>query len=368
MRRRSFLEGVLGCGAANALRAQAAGVEFNSLLPPTEGNPRNTEGDFVKLRDGRILFAYTRFTGDGGDHGAAGISARFSSDGGRTWTDRDEVLLANEGQMNVMSVSLLRLKDGRIAFFYLKKDSVTECTPHVRYSKDEGRSWSGSVKCIAEPGYYVLNNDRAVQLNNGRLILPVALHTADGAWSGRGRVSFYLSDNKGKSWRRNRQAMLEAPPASKSGLQEPGVIELKDGRLMVFCRTDQGSQYIAYSRDRGETWSTPGPSELASPVSPASIERIPSTGDLLAVWNDHSAVDPSLQGKRTPLTVAISRDEGKTWEKRKNLLADPDGWYCYTAIHFEGDRVLLAYNAGGAGLKRLSRTQIAVVPVSYLYS
>jgi photosystem II stability/assembly factor-like uncharacterized protein len=148
-------------------------------------------------------------------------------------------------------------------------------------------------------------------------------------------------------------------------LQEPGVIELKDGQIMMFCRTTLGSQYNSYSKDGGDTWSDPAPSSLVSPLSPASIKRIPKTGDLLAVWNDHSG--PHGDG-RTPLTIAISQDEGATWVRRKNLRDDPAGWYCYTAIEFVGGQVLLAYNAGGAGLPRLSRMELARFPASYLYA
>lgn len=371
MRRRQFL---LGAAAAARLEAADTPVHFNSLLPPGEGNPRNTEGDFIQLRDGRLLFAYTKFTGGGGDHDKAHIAARYSRDFGESWTTEDEVLLPNEGRMNVMSVSFLRLQDGRIAFFYLLKDSETDCRAALRYSSDEGKTWTAPVICIHDPGYYVLNNDRAVQLKRGRIVLPVALHTRDGKWSGRGTVMCYLSDDHGKTWRRSR-SVVECPTPSPGGLQEPGVVELKNGELLMFCRTMLGSQYYLRSRDGGDTWSTPEPSELLSPLSPASIERIPSTGHLLAVWNDHrdvgddfKAVDGKTGGKRTPLTVAISRDEGKTWTNRKHLLTDPDGWYCYTAIEFVKDRVLLAYVAGGSGLPRLSRTQLAWFPVSYLYS
>src|SRR5438270_7360946 len=65
------------------------GATVLPLLPPGPGNPHNTEGSFVALRDGRILFAYSRFTGGGGDNDAASVVGRFSSDGGRTWTSRD---------------------------------------------------------------------------------------------------------------------------------------------------------------------------------------------------------------------------------------------------------------------------------------
>jgi len=38
----------------------------------------------------------------------------------------------------------------------------------------------------------------------------------------------------------------------------------------------------------GDTWEGPFTTEFVSPLSPMSIKRIPSTGDLVALWNDHS--------------------------------------------------------------------------------
>ena len=48
---------------------------------------------------------------------------------------------------------------------------------------------------------------------------------------------------------------------------------------MMLSRTDLGSQYRSYSADGGETWTPAEPTGIKSPLSPASIERIPSTGD-----------------------------------------------------------------------------------------
>ena len=357
--------------AAATLPAQ---VRIIPLLPPGPVNPRNTEGDFIRLRDGRYLFVYSKFTGGGGDDDAGYLAGRYSSDDGRTWTSEDLTIVTREGRWNVMSASLLRLKDGRIGLFYLRKNSETDDRVWVRFSSDETKTWSEPRLCTPDEGYFVLNNDRAVQMKSGRIVLPVALHTAEGKWTSRGLVMMYLSDDGGKTWRRSRQT-VECPTPSRNGLQEPGVLELRDGRLWLFARTSMGSQYQAWSRDGGETWTKPEPSNLASPLSPASIERIPKTGDLLAVWNDHSGVDDGWKaedgvrgGRRTPLTLAISRDEGRTWEHRRNLLQHPDGWYCYTAIDFVGDTVLLAFNSGGEeGLAKLSRTQIARVPLDWIY-
>jgi hypothetical protein len=72
-------------------------------------------------------------------------------------------------------------------------------------------------------------------------------------------------------------------------------------------------------------------------------------------------------GRRTPLTVAISKDDGKTWIHKQNLADHPEGWYCYTAIHFVGDTVLFGYVSGGVGLAGLSKTDIARIPIRALY-
>jgi sialidase-1 len=335
------------------------------LLPPKPGNPRNSEGDFIQLKDGRILFVYTHFTGGGGDHSTAYLAGRYSSDGGRTWTAEDVTVLANEGKMNIMSVSLNRLPQGEIALFYLRKNGLEDCRPYVRFSTDEAQTWSEPIECIATPGYYVVNNDRVIQLKSGRLVMPTALHLYTDARLRPGVAMCYLSDDNGRTWYKS-QSELHAPEKSGSGLQEPGVVELKDGRLMMLSRTDQGCHFRSYSSDGGVTWTEAEPTDIVAPCSPATFKRIPSTGDLLLVWNDHSQ-DRTLGGKRTPLTAAISRDDGVTWEHRKILEDDPEGWFCYMAMEFVGDNVLLGYCASDKGFPALAQTGIALFGVDWLY-
>ena len=78
-----FLVGVAALlfSAAVSLAADDP-VQRNILLPPTTGNPRNSEGAMIDLADGRIMLVYSRFTGGRGDHAKANLAARFSSDGG----------------------------------------------------------------------------------------------------------------------------------------------------------------------------------------------------------------------------------------------------------------------------------------------
>lgn len=314
------------------------GVEDVLTLDTGPNNPRNSEGDFITLNDGRVLFIYTHYTGTSADdHATAYLAGRYSNDKGKTWTQEDIKIIDQEGAMNVMSVSLIRLQNGEIALFYLKKNSTFDCIPMMRISKDEAKTWSEPKPCITDKeGYFVLNNNRVIQLKNGRLILAVALHQSPGdqKFSNLGRLWSYYSDDNGKTW----IASVEVANPGKIVTQEPGMVELKNGNILMYARTTANVQYFSYSKDRGETWSDIEPGNLKSPCSPATIARIPSTGDLLVVWNDNG-----IDQNRTPLNIAISKDDGKTWINNKILENNPKGSYCYNAIHFIENDVLLGY-------------------------
>ena len=354
--------------------AAADSPQVALTLAPSKENPRNSEGDFVILKDGRILFIYTHFTGGGSDHATAHLASRISADAGKTWSTEDKTIMENDGKQNIMSVSLLRLQDGRIALFYLRKNSNADCRPVIHFSTDEGQSWSAPNEIIDdnEVGYYVVNNDRLVQLADGRLIFPASQHNNPNMqhFSPYSTVHCYISDDNAQTWHRGKGSQDGTQADGKRiMLQEPGLVELADGRLMMWARTDGGSQFVCHSKDRGETWSNFEPSSLRSPVSPASIERLPLTKDLVAVWNDHSQIPKELSGKRTPLSIALSKDDGNTWQPSRTLYDMPTGWYCYTAIEFVGDDILLGHCAGdnskGGGL---NITEITRVPVKWLYT
>jgi sialidase-1 len=326
-------------------------------IEATAANPRNSEGAFLELGDGRLMFAYTRFYSGSADNAGADIAAVYSSDDGATWTAEPKIIIKNDASENVMSVSLLRLADGRRALFYLKKNGLDDCRPYMRISTDGGKTWSAPTLTISAPGYFVVNNDRIIQLRGGRLLIPAAYHRMKGEnpkdfknFDYRAIAMFFLSDDGGRTWRES-ESWWGIPIASRSGLQEPGAIELKDGRLFAWCRTDQSCQYGMTSSDGGDTWSPPQQTPFKSPNSPLSMKRIPSTGDLLAVWNDHSGrfpfpKDHALYGGRTPLVSAVSPDEGQTWEHPREIENDQKAGYCYTAIYFVKKWVLLAYWAG----------------------
>ncbi|WP_240914796.1 sialidase family protein [Roseimicrobium sp. ORNL1] len=341
-------------------------------VEPTKENPRNSEGSFATLASGRIIFCYTQFYGGAADESPARIVQIHSDDQGRTWSE-PQVVVENTAGNNVMSVSLLRLQDGRLAMFYCIKNSWLDCRPHMRVSTDEAASWSEPKLLLQAPGYFVLNNDRVIQTSKGRIILPLGYHRSrlsdphsSKSFDARAITMWIYSDDAGQTWQEAAN-WWAIPVASGSGLQEPGVVELPDGTLMGWSRTDQGAQYGFTSTDGGRTWSAPVLTEMKSPTSPASIRVLPGTTDLLAIYNDHSGKFAFPAKKRTPLNACVSQDGGKTWPVRKLLEEDPEGWYCYTAMHFTKDNaVLLAYCAGDTKVGGLNRLRMRRVSLDWL--
>lgn len=338
-------------------------------------NPRNSEGAFITLNSGRILFIYSRYYGNSwSDVATAELAAIHSDDGGRSWSSRCRRILPNEGGCNVMSPSLLRLRDGRIALFYLRTNDFHDCRLYMRISADECRTWGEPRLCIPAPGYFVVNNDRVIQLKSGRILIPAAYHRPKLAgrphdwegWDYRAVTIFFYSDDAGESWRESAD-WWGLPVSSRSGMQEPGVVELSDGTLYAWARTDTGRQWEMFSDDGGDHWSPPQPSRFVSPNASMSIKQVPATGRLLAVWNDHggksrvpdeTAFGANSSWGRTPLAMATSRNEGGTWSRARLLEADPASGYCYTAIHVTKEAVLLAYCCGGRDSGVLQDTRI----------
>ncbi len=300
-------------------------------LKPEASTPRHSEGDLLRLNDGSLLLIWTRFTaGRGGDHDPADLVASVSADGGAHWSS-PRVVVASEGGMNVMSVTLRRLADGRIALFHLIKTSLVNCRPVVRFSSDEGLSWSTPTEIVPpeDIGYDVLNNDRVLIDASGRMLLPIARHAGAGMspqFSPAGRLRCHHSVDHGATW----HAGAWVPEVSGVVLQEPGVFEAGDGSLRMHARTDDGRQYLSTSDDGGLTFSRPVAWTLRSPLSPATIERL-ENGDLLAVWNEPAEEVDAANAPRTPLVAARSSDDGANWGPRTTIFDHPDGWYCYVA-------------------------------------
>ena len=381
-------------------------------------------GGLVDLRDGRLMMV------------GAGLLLSYSEDGGCSWSASKPLVL--EGQpikSDRDPVCVLRLQSGALALVYGQKAQPVGSPPghnlYLRKSKDEGQSWSREVQ-INVPGVTASPyHDTLIQLESGRLLLPVRWLIASrypelegagafGTFRGlpfqiEGHAHFpemdttfvYVSDDEGETW----QASDEIVIWHKDGFggiwptDEPSAVQLKEGRVLMWMRTTLGRLYQSLSDDGGLTWHLPQPSDLASSYSPARLRRIPGSGDLLALWNQVSRDEIRRGYRRGRLSLAISSDEGRTWTNFKTLhvskeleeiaelppdaeepamvralkkvgaIADSFSMAAYPNARFVGNRVYILYDyrgnlavVDGKPQFATSERRVLVCPIDWLYS
>lgn len=339
-----------------------------------EDNPRNSEGDFAVLKDGSILFAYSRYHGSTPqDHDPCDIAGMISRDGGESFTHLPHLLAKAEehSTKNLMSVSLCRLDNGTLCLFYLAKFGPNSAYYMRRAYGDETHFGEPEV-CIefTDDIYYVVNNCRVLKFPDGRLLVPAACHdiisrngVRDMTYFAKSRV--FGCDSDGRNWRPVSDYIEMANAGhSGTGLQEPGLTLLADGRLYGYFRTDRCFQFESFSEDSGKTWTVPVASRFTSPESPMLIKKNGYSGIYYAVWNpvpnyNGRHEDTWCHAGRFPFVMAQS-ENGTDFSDFTVIEDIPEHGYCYPAIFFLNEKeMLMSYCCGGKeDVNCLTRTRI----------
>ncbi|MDA0834196.1 MAG: exo-alpha-sialidase [Planctomycetota bacterium] len=332
----------------------------------SQANPRYTEGSVIELNNGDLLNAVTEFSETTSDFAHARIIGKTSSDGGRSWSETQE-LQRDIGKLNVLGTTLRWLpgeteSKRTLGMIYNITQGYDSIQVFLKTSTDDGVSFGEPVLVSNFPGYNIVVSDRMTILKSGRILLPCS-YTTDIIKVNHMVCFCYYSDDRGKTWQKG-SGEVDLP---KRGAMEPDVVELRDGRILMIMRNQLGTISTSYSRDAGETWSDPGTlADLQAPESPATLRTIPSTGDLLLVWNETYDPHADHGGARTPLTAAISTDDGSTWEHKRQLESDATRTYAYTSLTFIGDRAVLSYWDEDRKTGRYS-SRFRSLPVSWFY-
>ncbi len=337
-------------------------------LDPVPGNARNSEGDFLRLRDGSIIIIYTQYTTDEyGDSTPTRIVSRVSRDNGESWSDYRVVLEPEKfGAINVSSVSLMRMQNGDVGMLFLIKregDRNWHRDIYLARSRDECESFYSFTDCTPGDyiGKYCVNNSRLRRLSSGRLIYPLSLHPgcqkADtGAERRAGATShtlgaFMYSDDDGYTWKRSAEYVFPPFTAGNAGIQEGEIYEICPGVIKCLFRTDKMYQYESMSLDDGDHWTVPQPSIFTGPCSPISLSKNPYSGKIYAFWNPipvHNGRSGSKERPaRSPLAVAEVGKNLSNLEWMDIAEEDRSAGYAYTAIFYTNENeALIAYCAG----------------------
>ncbi len=338
--------------------------------PKKEGVYRWSEGSIVSIDGKNHLMMVVTALGFGGHDDTPGDILRADSlDGGRTWTPMDQltVFQKNLGKANVMSPSLLRLDNGDLlCFFMLKNRALVDCGTWVRRSADNGKTWS-EPKRLPYDGYGGLSSDRALQTSTGRIIVPswVSHDSLNST-----HVYCFYSDDLGKSWKRT--AYLAMPKGSSGrktnpAAEEPMVVELEDGRLMMFIRNYLKSIYASYSDDNGTTWSKPKSSGIPAPGAMPTVRRMPD-GNLLLIYNYGPWEKIDGPWPRNQLASLVSTDNGKSWSSLQVLDGAPDfpGKITMANVTFVDQNTVITYSKSQTR-KNAYAWQLQVIPTAWFY-
>jgi hypothetical protein len=272
------------------------------------------------------------------------MQARYSTDEGRTWTEPQDLFDFPKSAGGFALFERLLDRDGEIHIFILCDGnsgilypSSEEGTParrgeileiwHVK-SRDQMKSWTKPQR-ISEEGDDLLG---VIQMSNGRIVLPFdfkRLQNMDSPREGFEAFTYFgtygvtcvYSDDDGDTWRRSPDSLVaQTPDLDTYGLNEPTLLQLKDGRVWMLMRTQRGRFYESFSND-GAHWSHPEPTKLMQSDSPGSLMRLKDGSIFL--FSNPCLRYPYAYGARYVLQGAISWDEGRTWRGFRELFRDP---------------------------------------------
>lgn len=259
---------------------------------------------------------------------------------------------------------LFECADGRILLFYKVGAEISDWQTMVLESTDMGKTWKGPYEMVpgdVSGGRGPVRN-KPIRLKSGRIVAPAS--TERGLW-----VCFMdYSDDDGKTWTRSntieaegthhldaglkevqrkiREAKAAGHPLDKKdlppeyahgrGIIQPTLWEDEEG-VHALMRSGEGKIYRSDSTDDGATWCTAYSTDMPNNNSGIDLTRL-DNGVMLLVYNP---INVNF-GLRSPISVAQSLDNGKTWTKLCDLQTEP-GEFSYPAIVSKGNDIWITY-------------------------
>ncbi|MCX8065444.1 MAG: exo-alpha-sialidase [Candidatus Hydrogenedentes bacterium] len=230
--------------------------------------------------------------------------------------------------------------DGILWLFYVVRYGDTWCTSriHFKISKDNGETWSDSAVLTFEPGMMV--RCKPLLLPGRRILLPAYRETGDDPeFTAPDTCSvFFIFDMNAKKWTQSNYVH------SRLGNLQPSVVMLSDTHLLAYCRRGGGYDPIpdgfvvkTESFDGGKTWTDGVDTKFVNPNSAVDLLRL-RNGHLLLFYNDSPA-------ERSPLSIAISTDNGNTWNIKRDLVRGKDAYAYPYAIELQDGKIALVFTS-----------------------
>ena len=195
--------------------------------------------------------------------------------------------------------------DEKRLWFKLIKDTI-----RVKTSQDFGHTWS-EARDLGNFSWF-LPRTHPIRLQDGQLILPIYtdLSTSSAA---------AISKDGGLTWMGPQYILFFF------GIQ-PTIIQRSDSSLFALMRTGMWPRlcWQAVSEDLGRSWKDQRVSGVKNPGFSIEIIKLKS-GNVVMAFNDSRT-------SRSSLSLALSRDEGKTWPYVRMIECKAGHVYGYPSI------------------------------------
>ncbi len=291
----------------------------------------------VQAPDGSLLCAWFGGTREKDPDVSVWIS-RFD---GTAWSAPERT--AKVGEVAHWNPVLFRDSDDVIyLFFKVGVDEVNWATYWMQ-TQDAGDTWSQPLPLVdGDVGGRGPVKNKPIILSDGTWLAPASLERKEGEREIWTAFSERSTDN-GKTWTRSADFALPEELDGRYG--GPGAIqptfwESSPGNVHALMRTGAGVVWRTDSNDGGVTWSPVIATDLPNNNSGFDALRL-EDGRVLLVYNPVG----EDWGPRTPLDLAISTDNGATWQTIAHLEDDPneESEYSYPAIVRTEDGIAVTY-------------------------
>lgn len=233
---------------------------------------------------------------------------------------------------------LFRRDDGAVLLFYKVGVTIAHWITRCRISYDNCRSWEDSFELVpgdTSGGRGPVRN-KPILLKDGSILAPGS--TEQGEW----KCFFDRSTDGGSTWQRSADVCLPwdqlGCPDSLNGrgIIQPTLWQSRDG-VHALMRSSEGCIFRSDSPD-GITWSVPYSTGMPNNNSGIDCVALPD-GRLVLVCNPvgHN------WGKRTPLSVYLSQDDGRTFQLLTHLNTNAQGAYAYPAVQYSDGKLHISY-------------------------
>jgi len=293
----------------------ADGIRHERVVGPEIPGPYKHPATVTELHNGDLYIAY--YGGAGEYEADTAVYGMRLVKGGAQWS-RPQII-ADTPNRSDGNAAIWQAPDGLVWLFYVTNYGPTWCSARIKFkiSKDGAQSWSDSDMLAFEQG--TMLRSAPIVLNDGNYLLPVYHETGeDQERTAPDTCSYFLRfDPKKKTWTETNRIVTD------TGNLQAQPVQIDDNYLIAYIRRGggfgpdpKGVLFRSESRDGGKTWSTGKPTEFRNPNSAADFIKL-KNGHLLLVYNDNN------EGRRMPMTVAISTDNDKSYPHRRDVVNQP---------------------------------------------